>query len=375
MVIPEEEKLTKVVIIDVVPEWTATRHLPMRIKELTSLVETLWWVSIEETIQKKTRIDYKTFIGTWKLEEVIELMKDIGAEVLIIGNAIKPRQLYTINEALRPIKAQCRDRVDLILKIFDQHAVSTESKLQIELAAIKHMWPRIVGMGMELSRQAGWIGTSGIGETNTEIMRRHLQKRRLGIVKKLRDYEKMRKLHREGRRKRWLKTIWLVGYTNAGKSTLLTSLTNKDAYAEDELFATLGTQVASMRYYPEWVYKPAEILISDTIGFIRELPPKLIEAFKSTLEDSIESDILLHVIDASDRQVQPKVTIVNDILDNIGASQKRIYIFNKIDQITAEEKIKLKELYSEHETFFVSATEKSNIDELKTLIITIASTL
>ncbi len=359
----------KVIIADVVPQWTRRDKLDIRIQELTSLVTTLGGIVIVDTIQKKTIPDYKTFLGSWKMEEIREAMEHFGAKVLIIGNAIKPRQIYTINEFLRPIGASCWDRVDLILKIFDQHAVSTESKMQIELAAIKHMWPRIVWMWMELSRQWGWIGTSGIGETNTEIMRRHLQKKRAQIERKLKEYEKMRKLHRDWRKRRWLKTVGLVWYTNAWKSTVLTALTNKDAYQEDKLFATLGTQVDSMWYYPEWEYKPSEVLISDTIWFIRDLPPKLIQAFSSTLEDSIESHVLLHVIDASDPLVRDKIEIVDDILEWIGATQEKIYVLNKIDLITEEELNTLMKQLEDYDPFCISAVTGQNVEELKSRII------
>jgi len=369
----------KVCIIDVIPKGTSKEKEEKRMEELMSLVNTLGGIEVVATLQKRTPTDYRTFVWPGKLEEIAELMKEKKADVLIIGNNIRARQIYVINEELILIKAECRDRVDLILKIFDKHADSTEARLQIELASIKHMWPRIFGMSMELGRQAWGIGNKGIGETNTEVMRRHLQQRRISIEKKLKEYNRMRGLHRERRERQWLKTIGLVWYTNAGKTTLLNNITKKDAYADDKLFATLGTTVGEYIMQPMPLenengeiyyksYKPQKVLVSDTIGFIRDLPPKLIAAFASTLEDSIHSHLLLHVIDASDPDMEEKIEVVDDILDQIEATQPRILVFNKIDKMSENEKEELKNKIAEQEYvyphIYISAWEKGGIEEL-----------
>jgi len=198
-----------------------------------------------------------------------------------------------------------------------------EARLQIELAAIKHMWPRIFGMGMELSKQ--WWSSGGGGgamrwlwETNTERMKRHLKDKQIKIKEKLKEFEQMRNLHRQSRIRKWLPIIWIVWYTNAWKSSLLNILTKKWVLAENKLFATLWTNVWKMFLFTDmekWIGK--EVLLNDTIWFIRDLPPKLIDAFSSTLEDSIESKFLFHIIDASDPFVQERINVVNEILDDI----------------------------------------------------------
>ncbi len=377
----------RVFVADILPEDVLIRKtMEDRMIELENLVNTYGWVVIVKHIQNKSVPDYKTFIWEWRLDEIIEEMQREESNVLILWNILKAKQIYAINEKLKPIWAKAWDRIDLILKIFERNAKSREAKLQIELASIKHMWPRIFDMGMELWKQ-WWKGS---WETNTEIMKRHLQRRELSIRKELDTYAKVRQQHRQGRSRKWLFTVWVVGYTNAGKSTLTNSLTNKWVLAEDKLFATLGTSVWKMfveASYDEktWVYlPPKEVLINDTIWFIRELPPMLIEAFKSTLEDSIESDLLLHVIDCSDPKMELKIDVVEEILEKIEAKQDRVYVFNKFDllpeweftlwegddkKIFTSKKDYLMEKYKNLNPVFISAANKDNLEVLKEKIL------
>lgn len=371
----DKDQQLRVFLVDIVTKDTNTELLEDRIKELENLVETYGWLVILKKFQKRDTPDYKTYVGKGKLEEIMADMQRLDANLLIVGNVMKPSQIYQINELLRPIGAKVRDRIDLILKIFDKHATGMEARLQIELAAIRHMWPRIFGMGMELSRQggnSGWGGwaSRGIGETNTERMKRHLKVQVLKIEKELKEYEKMRKLHRDSRIKKGMPTVGIVGYTNTGKSSLLNVMTKKWILAENKLFATLGTHVGKVYIMknPE-TGEGKEVLLNDTIGFIRDLPPKLIKSFSSTLEDSIESELLLHVIDASDPFIDERIEIVNHILDNIGAKQKRIMVFNKIDLLDKTQLEEIKKHFPQKENVRVSVKEGTNLEEIKTAII------
>lgn len=325
----------KIYIAEVIADTRERELIAHRMDELIQLVETYGGFEIVKRVQQRIKPDYKSYIWSGKLEEIRLEMKECGAELLIFGNILKPRQLYYVNEYFREDKLEARDRVDLILNIFSRHATSTEAKLQIELAAIKHMGPRIFGMWDELSNQGAGIWTSGIWETNTEIMRRHLAKRREHIKKDLEQYEQVRQNHRLSRQKRWLPTYGLVGYTNAGKSSLMNSLTNKGVLVQDKLFATLGTDVGEV-YFPSMKGKGTHVLINDTIGFIRDLPPSLIDAFRSTLEDSVEANVLMHVVDCTDPLRQDKVQVVDSILDDIWADQERRYVMNKVDKISEQ---------------------------------------
>jgi len=356
----------KVFLADIVPPDIVEKNkMQDRMLELENLVTTFWGVVILEHIQKRSLPDYNSYIWSGKVDEISREMHIQGANLLVIWNILKPHQMFHLNEKLKTIWAVAWDRVDLILKIFEKNAKTEETKLQIELAAIKHMWPRIFNMGMELGKQQ-WKWS---WESNTEIMKRHLATREKEIRKKLDWYSKVRENHRQGRKKKGFMTVWIVWYTNAGKSTLLNALTNKWVLSEDKLFATLWTSVWKLWIAPkqqkQWEYiKWTEVLLSDTIWFIRELPPELVDAFASTLEDSIESDILFHVVDASDPKIWEKIEVVDTILDTIGANQPRIYVFNKTDLIEWHKLIEIKKRYFKKNPIYISTQNKAWFDEL-----------
>lgn len=385
----------KAVLIDIISSDVTKRESELRLEELNSLVKTYGGVSSEYIVQKRSSPNYKTYVGEGKLTELLDRFENFDdLDVIIINNILKPRQIYNLEEfcinyqigkkkedeeSLRwenPKKIKVWDRVDLILKIFDKHATTVEAKLQIELASIKHMGPRIFGMGLELSRQAGGIGTIGAGESNTQMMKRHLQKREKLIEGKIEQYGDVQRRHRDSRRNKNFKTIALAGYTNAGKSTLKRALTKKqNTYVADELFATLDSTVGEL-YLP---LSHQKVMIADTIGFIQDLPPDLIDAFKSTLAEIVEADIIFHLIDISDKSLFLKIRVVEDVLRqlHVDKDKEKYYIFNKLDKLdeavtegemTLEEKdLLMMRLESEFAAFFpifISATDKSSLSEL-----------
>lgn len=374
----------RTILLDIAPkdnrllEWYS---LDDRILELEKLVSTYRGVVILQTLQKRDEPDYMTYVGKGKLDEILTLAEELKIDTIIIGNILKARQIYAIIQEIekRKLKVQVWDRVDLILKIFQRHAKTPEAKLQIQLASLKHMWPRIFGMGMEMDRQGGggWTSNKGIGETNTEIMRRHLREMERKTKEKIDHYRKVRIQNRGNRKRMNAQTVGIVWYTNAGKSTLMNVLTDKGVYEKDELFATLGTSVGRLKL-PQSAYIDPEgqfisrpdILIYDTIGFIRDLPPELIDAFSSTLEESLSCDILLQVVDASDPHIADRINVTDDVLKRIGATQPRWYVFNQIDRCDAAHIKKLKTTYKKLNPIFVSAKTNEGVEELKAEILT-----
>jgi GTP-binding protein HflX len=331
-------KTRRFLVASIIPHNLSEKESFENIKELIFLVESYGGKVEEIVLQKREVHDKGMYLGSGKIDEISELIKDKKINVVVLNAIIVPGQIYDMVTTFQKINPEIEvwDRVDLILKIFSKRAFTAEAKLQIELAAMRHMGPRIYGMGLEMSRQGGGIGTRGIGETNTERMKRHWRdeikrtKERLSKILKVRE-EQMKK-----RKEIPLKTVSLVGYTNAGKTSLFNLLTKKKKEAKDELFATLESYTGKM-YMPSL---KQEVLISDTIGFIRDLPPELIDAFRSTLLESINADLLIHVIDISDQDMQRKIDVVNGTLKELGAEQKKmVYVYNKTDLI--KEKIEL----------------------------------
>ncbi|MGI5827668.1 MAG: GTPase HflX [Patescibacteria group bacterium] len=318
-------------LISIIPQKVTKQEVQSDLDELISLVETYEGEVVKTIVQRREVHDKGNYIGKGKIEEVSQLIKEENIDAIVFNAILKPTQIYDLYTIFEKQKAdiQVWDRVDLILKIFAKHANTAEARLQIELAAMRHMGPRIYGMGYELSRQGGGLGTRGIGETNTEIMKRHLKKQMKIIKDKLEKLTKNRKKLVDRRRKIGLPTVSLVGYTNAGKTSLFNTLTGKRKLVKNALFATLDSNVGKICLENA----SREILVSDTIGFIRNLPPQLIDAFKSTLMESIYCDLLLHVIDIADANMEEKIATVEENLKDLGLEDKpKLYVFTKVDK-------------------------------------------
>lgn len=298
-------------------------------EELGALLETAGGECLGVVIQNKDVPDPGTFIGDGKVDEVRELVHSTGADMVIFDNDLSPSQVRVLSER---IGVQVMDRSALILDIFAQRARTKEGRLQVELAQYKYLLPRLTGMWKHLTRQnaAGGkspIGTRGPGETQLESDRRHIRRKIQKLQAELEDVRKIRRTQRRRREKNALPVVALVGYTNAGKSTLLNCLTGSDIPANDRLFDTLDTTTRRWR-----IDAAQEVLLSDTVGFIRKLPTHLVEAFKATLEELTYADVLLHVIDLSNPEWEAQAEVVDRLIDQLGAAHTPcIRVFNKCD--------------------------------------------
>lgn len=328
--------------------------------ELADLAETAGLLVVDSLLQKKQTPDVATFIGKGKADELRFLSQILEVDSLVFDSELTPVQMRNLETITgRAII----DRSMLILDIFAQRANSNEGKLQVELAQLKYMLPRLVGQGEVLSRLGGGIGTRGPGETKLEVDRRAIRRRIHELETKLEHVVKTRTLHRQRREKENIPVVALVGYTNAGKSTLLNTLTEADVWAENQLFATLDTTTRK-RELPNG----RMILLSDTVGFIRRLPHHLVAAFRATLEEVVEADLLLHVIDASSEEIDEQAAAVNNVLTSLNCLDKvTISVLNKADQLENPGTIKFLEGHFPH-AVAISAKNKQGIDRLLQMI-------
>ena len=298
-------------------------------EELAALLETAGGECVGVVTQSKDSPDPRTFIGEGKVAEVKELVQAMGADMVVFDNSLSPSQQRVLTEDLG---VSVLDRSALILDIFAQRARTREGRLQVELAQYKYLLPRLLGMWKHLERQEGAIGTRGPGETQLESDRRHIHRKISKLESELKEVRRIRGVQRERRIKNEVPVVAIVGYTNAGKSTLLNKLTGADIPANNRLFDTLDTTTRTLE-----ISDTCTVLISDTVGFISKLPHHLVEAFKATLEELEYADLLLHVIDASNPEWRDQAAVVDELIRELGAEQTpRIEVFNKCDRYVGE---------------------------------------
>src|SRR3989338_3662361 len=339
---------------------TETKHIPLEesMQELTRLAETAGAEVVGQLTKNRPKPDLKYFIGSGKLDEIKAAIAAYNANMVILDNNISAAQNRNL---LRSLEVKVVDRTEIILDIFAQHASSHEGKLQVELAQSSFLLTRLIGHGVAMSRLGGGIGTRGPGETKLEQDRRYIRKRISELKKEIEKLRKERSVRRDKRRKSNIPTIAIVGYTNSGKSTLLNALAKSDVLTQDQLFATLDPTVRRVTLPNHKI-----VLMSDTVGFIQKLPHQLIAAFRATLEEVSEADLLLHVVDASHPYREDQINAVLTVLEELKCGTKpMITVFNKSDKLTR--KIS-GELLKKHEpSVVISALHQSGLDKLVTI--------
>lgn len=326
--------------------------------ELAELVKTAGASVAGTLIQKRELIHPGTYVGTGKVAEIAELLERTGATGIVCDDELSPAQLKNLENMLN---TKVMDRTLIILDIFAARATTSEGKIQVELAQLKYRLSRLTGLGRSMSRLGGGIGTRGPGEKKLEIDRRLINDRIAQLNRELKEVVKHREIARAKRERNAVPVVAIVGYTNAGKSTLLNHLTDAEVLEEDKLFATLDptTRLLELEGHQQ-------VLLTDTVGFIRKLPHHLIEAFKSTLEEAKYADYIFHVVDASNPQRDKQMYIVYETLDRLGVKNKKILtLFNKMDQRTDEEP--LQDFRADH-VLQISAANNTGLDQVREVL-------
>lgn len=330
------------------------------IDELEELAVTAGAVTVGKVIQNREVIHQKTYIGKGKIEEVAKMLQETKATGVICDDELSPSQLHNLELEL---DTKVMDRTLIILDIFANRATTAEGKIQVELAQLKYRLARLVGLRSSLSRLGGGIGTRGPGEKKLEMDRRLVKSRIAQLNSELDDVKRHREVVRKQRLEGTQPVIAIVGYTNAGKSTLLNALTKAEVLEEDKLFATLDptTRVLELE-------NKEQVMLTDTVGFIRKLPHHLIEAFKSTLEEAKYADVIFHVVDASNPQRESQMETVYQTLEELEVGDKPVYtLFNKIDKLQEMQTVELKDVHAKS-TLEISARNRVGFEEIKELI-------
>ncbi len=347
-------RLEKVVLVGV---WTQGTALDAEnsLKELAALAETAGSQVMEGLIQRRDKADSATFIGSGKVIEVREAVVATGADTVVCDGELSPAQLRTLEQK---VKVKVIDRTALILDIFAQHAKSREGKAQVELAQMSYMLPRLRGWGDSLSRQAGGIGGRGPGETKIETDRRRINDKMAKLRREIKEMKVSRDTKRSERRRNNIPSVAIAGYTNAGKSSLLNHLTGAGVLVENALFATLDPTVRKTQTHDGRVYT-----LVDTVGFVRHLPHQLIEAFKSTLEEVSEADLIVHLVDGAHPDPMEQIRAVREVIDDIGGGEiMEIIAINKAD--VAKPEVVMELLRRESNAYAISARTGYGVDNL-----------
>ncbi len=346
-------KQERAVLVGLYGPDTARIQAEEYLDELELLTRTAGAIPVDKVLQNRTYPDPSSYIGKGKLQELKQMAGEKSLDTIIFDDDLSPTQIRNVEKAT---KAKVLDRSGLILDIFAGRAKTAAAKTQVELAQLQYLLPRLTRFWSHLSRQQGGIGTRGPGETQIETDRRLIDKRIATLKEKLEKLDRQRKTQRKARSD--MIRISLVGYTNAGKSTLMNAMTDTQVLAENRLFATLDSTVR------EFDIANYNVLISDTVGFIRKLPHGLIESFKSTLDEVRESDILLHVVDASSTVIQDYIDVVEDTLEDMEVEDKKmLMVFNKVDKVEPRRITELKAAWPE--AVFISAERGIGLQELK----------
>ncbi|GIP32626.1 GTPase HflX [Paenibacillus sp. J2TS4] len=325
------------------------------LEELVRLAETAGVAVLDTIVQSREAADSKWFIGKGKVEELKERVMELAANTAIFDQELSGAQVRNLEESL---DVKIIDRTQLILDIFAQRARTREGILQVELAQLTYLLPRLSGHGKNLSRLGGGIGTRGPGESKLETDRRHIRRRISDLKRQLAEVTRHRSLYRARRKKIGVYQAALVGYTNAGKSTLLKQLTDADVYVENQLFATLDPTSRNLR-----LPSGKEIVLTDTVGFIQQLPHDLVAAFRATLEEVLEADLILHVVDSSSPMRDGQIQVVNQVLEELGAHGKdQLTLFNKVDLCSPADR---EWLTAPGDYMRLSAYEPKDLDRLK----------
>lgn len=349
-----EEITERVILVGV---QTGVQDEETSLDELKELADTAGALTVGRVIQNREAVHPGTYIGKGKVEEVRSLFRAMDATGIICDDELSPAQM---NNLERELECKVMDRTLLILDIFAKHAVTSEGKIQVELAQLKYRSARLVGLRASLSRLGGGIGTRGPGEKKLETDRRLIRSRISALKEELSQVERHRELLRQGRERGGMKTAAIVGYTNAGKSTLLNALTGASVLSRDKLFATLDPTTRMLE-----LEDGQQLLVTDTVGFIRKLPHNLVEAFKSTLEEAKYADYILHVVDASNPQAEMQMHVVYETLRELGAAGKKtITLFNKQD---VAEDVRLRDLRGDY-SLRISAKTGEGLRELCSLL-------